>query len=62
MNDEVKIMLAEVFFDKVAVFSRIFRGGTKESLECKDRLALETEIWTRNMFRLQPTPRSPRAA
>jgi hypothetical protein len=44
MNNRFKIMLAEVFFDKVAVFSWIFRGGTKESLECKNRLALETEI------------------
>jgi hypothetical protein len=33
VNDKFKIMLAKVFFDKVMVFSQIFRGGTKESLE-----------------------------
>jgi len=59
VNDNFKIMLAEVFFDKVTVFSRIFRWGTKESLECKNHSALETELWTINMFWLQPAPQSP---
>ena len=58
-NDKLIIVLAGVFFDTFVVYSRIFRGGTKESLEYKNHSALETEVWTRNMFWLQPAPQSP---